>query len=147
VSQMDLFTCLLEIGQTITICAYNKYWRRLKRVYKNRLQSATKKKGCIDRSRHRCMLFWPDRVPDGSLKKKLKPNKLINWLISQQMLLGIKILRLMNMCCATKQFSATKILHRKIKFYLLKMLGLYLFTLILCHKSCNTLSILNKLIL
>jgi len=52
-------------------------------------------------------------------KNKLKPNKLINWLISQQMLLGIIILRLMNTCCATKQFSATKISNRKIKFYLL----------------------------
>jgi len=84
----------------------------------NRLQSATKKKGCIDRTRHRCMLFlaW---VLDGSLKNKLKPNKLINWLISQQMLLWIIILRLMNMCCATKQFSATKISNRKIKVYLL----------------------------
>ena len=29
----------------------------------------------------------------------------------------------------------------------LKMLGLYLFTLIIGHKSCNTLSILNKLTL
>ena len=111
VSQVDLFTFLLEIGQTITICAWLKQC-------KNRLQSATKKKGCIDRTRHRCMLFlaW---VLDGSLKNKLKPNKLINWLISQQMLLWIIILRLMNMCCATKQFSATKISNRKIKVYLL----------------------------
>jgi len=38
---------------------------------KNRLQSATKIKGCIDRTRHRCMLFlaW---VLDGSLKKQFK---------------------------------------------------------------------------
>jgi len=62
--------------------------------------------------------FWPESQMDLS-KNKLKPNKLINWLISQQMLLGIIILRLMNMCCATKQFSATKISNRKIKFYLL----------------------------
>ena len=62
--------------------------------------------------------FWPESQMDLS-KNKLKPNKLINWLISQQMLLVIIILRLMNMCCATKQFSATKILHRKNKFYLL----------------------------
>ena len=34
------------------------------------------------------------------------------------MLLGIIKLRLMNMCCATKQFSATKISNRKIKIYL-----------------------------
>jgi len=36
-----------------------------------RLQSATKMKGCIDRTRHRCMLFlaW---VLDGSLKIKFK---------------------------------------------------------------------------
>ena len=52
-------------------------------------------------------------------KNKLKPNGLINWLISQEMLLGIIKLRLMDMCCATKQFSATKISNRKIKFYLL----------------------------
>ena len=67
----------------------------LNNIYKTRLQSATKKKGCIDRSRHRCMLFWPESQMDLS-KNKLKPNKLINWLISQQMLLGIIILRLMN---------------------------------------------------
>jgi len=29
--------------------------------------------------------------------------------------------------------------------YILKMLGLYLYTLIIGHKSCNILSILNKL--
>jgi len=29
----------------------------LKNTYNNRLQSATKMKGCIDRTRHRCMLF------------------------------------------------------------------------------------------
>jgi len=49
--------------------------------------------------------------PGGSLKK-LKPKKLINWLISQEMLLGKIILRLMDFCCATKQFSATKISNR-----------------------------------
>ena len=31
------------------------------------------------------------------------------------------------------------------KWRLLKMLGLYLYTLIISHKSCNLLSILNKL--
>jgi len=31
--------------------------------------------------------------------------------------------------------------------FVLKMLGLYLYTLIIGHRSCNMLSILNKLIL
>jgi len=61
--------------------------------------------------------FWPQSYMDLS-KNKLKPNKLINWLIFQEMLLGIIILRLMNMCCATKQFTATKISNRKITNYL-----------------------------
>jgi len=35
----------------------------------------------------------------------------------------------------------------EILLYILKMLGLYLYTLIIGHKSCNMLSILNKLTL
>ena len=62
------------------------------------------------------LLAW---VLDGSFYKQCKPNKLINWLISQQMHLGIINLRLMNMCCATKRIAATKISNRKMKFYLL----------------------------
>jgi len=82
-------------------------------VSETRLQSATKKGLHWQNSVSMYVVFglssrWI------SLKK---PNKLINWLISQQMLLRIIILRLMNMCCATKQFSATKISNRKIKFY------------------------------
>jgi len=62
--------------------------------------------------------FWPESQMD-LFKNKLKPNDLINWLICQEMLLRIIRLRLMDMCCATKQFSATKISNRKIKIYLL----------------------------
>jgi len=46
---------------------------------------------------------------------------------------------------ANRNNSAIAVLSELI--FILKMLGLYLFTLIMGHKSCNTLSILNKLIL
>jgi len=62
--------------------------------------------------------FWPESQMD-LFKNTLKPNDLMNWLISQQMLLGIIILSPMDMCCAIKQFSATKFSNRKIKFYVL----------------------------
>ena len=60
----------------------------------------------------------------------------------------------LDICCETepklKQLSARLV---KEQFFIkifkphLKMLGLYLYTLIIDHKSCNMLSILNKLTL
>ena len=43
--------------------------------------------------------------------------------------------------CRAKWPKAAQNCH----FFMLKMLGLYLYTLIIGHKSCNILSILNKL--
>jgi len=80
-SQMDLFSTRVPDGS---------FFRRTRTNYQDlciNQMSATNIKGCIDRTRHRWMLFlaW---VLDGSLQK-LKPNKLINLLISQEMLPGI----------------------------------------------------------
>lgn len=55
-------------------------------------------------------------VQDGS-HEQVKPNKLINWLYLQKTLLGKIVLRLWNICCATKKNSATKI-SRNVKVYL-----------------------------